>query len=152
MEGRVNENYIYPLVENGVLKTPFTDKRTSDEFSIKNTGSASCEYDEVPDLVAPSLSVKSGRKTTKELFGGETGILVFIAAGGDFTTSGDFATPVQLAFLYDGEKIIGRLPQLLLSSYVYRMYNEDFRGMSSDTFFRHSNDKLMVMDMDVKLL
>lgn len=152
MEGRVNDNYIYPLIENGVLKTPFTDKRTSAEFSIKNTGSASCEYDEVPDLGAPSLSVKSGRKTAKELFGGEIGILVFIASGGDFTTSGDFGTPVQLAFLYDGEKIIGRLPQLQLSSDVYRMYNEDFRGMSSDTFFRHSNDKLMIMDMDVKLL
>lgn len=152
MEGKVNDNYTYPLIENGVLKAPFTDKRTSGEFLIENTGSASCEYDEVPSLGAPGMSIKSGNKTIKELFGGETGILLSIADGGDFTPSGEFGTPVQLAFLYDGEKIIGRLPQLQVSSDVYRMYNEDFRGVSSDSIFRHSNDKLLVMDMDVKTI
>ena len=150
MEGTVNKNYTYALIENGVLKSPYTDKKTAKEFLVTNTGAASCDYDGVPTIAAPSFSIKKSDKTIKELLKGEVGVLVYVVSGGDFTAAGDFATPVQLAFLYDGEKIIGRLPQIQISSNIYKMYNEDFRGLSKDSMFKLYKNGLLIMDMDVK--
>lgn len=150
-EGVVNEDYIYPLIEEGVIKSPYTDKKTALEFNIKNTGAASSTYDGIPQLGSVSLAIKPGAKSIKDLFAGDVGILVYITSGGDFTSSGEFSAPVQLAFLYDGEKILGRLPELQISSNVYKMFNEDFRGYSSDVAFKHSNDSLLVTEMEILL-
>lgn len=154
MEGTVNNDLKYTLIENGVIKTPYTDKRTAAMYGFKNTGNARGAYDDVPSLKksfleGTNLTIKPGKKTIKELFGGEKGILSIVASGGDFNSSGDFGTPIQLAFLYDGDKIIGRLPQISVSSNVYKMFGDNFRGISSDTAFKHSNDRLFVADMDV---
>ncbi len=150
MEGTVLKDYSSNLIKNGVLISPYTDKKTSKKYNIKNTGSASGDYDEVPTLIQPNLTVKAGNKTLKELFGGEKGILLYIASGGDFTSSGQFGTPVQLAFLYDGENIIGRLPEIQVSSDVYKMFNDDYLGVCSDSLFNMNGGKVMVMNMDVK--
>lgn len=150
-EGVVNEDYIYPLIEEGVIKSPYTDKKTASEFNIKNTGAASSTYDGIPELASVNLAIKPGEKGIKELFAGDVGILVYVTSGGDFTSSGEFSAPVQLAFLYDGEKILGRLPELQISSNIYKMFNEDFRGYSSDVAFKHSNDSLLVTEMDIHL-
>lgn len=152
MEGTVNSNHIFTLIENGVIKTPYTDKQTAAEYNLKNTGSATAEYDGVPQIGAPSLAIKQSEKTVKELFAGDIGIFVYITSGGDFTSSGEFGAPVQLAFLYDGEKILGRLPQLQISSDIYKMFNENYRGVASNSIFKGSNDKVLVMDMDVNLI
>lgn len=150
MEGTVLEDYSCNLIENGVIKSPFADKKTAATYNLKNTAAASGNYDEVPSLAASILTVKSCNKTLKELFNGETGILLYVTSGGDYTASGEFGTPVQLAFLYDGEKIIGRLPELQISSDVYKMYNEGFLGVASDSLFKLEDGKVMVMNMDVK--
>lgn len=149
MEGVINEGHVYPLIEEGIIKSPYTDKRTALEFKLKNTGAAASEYDGVPQVNWPSLSIKAGQKSIKELFAGDLGILLYMVGGGDFTSAGEFSTPVQLAFLYDGERILGRLPELQVSSNVYQMFNEDFRGVSSDSIFKYSNQNLLVMELKV---
>ena len=152
-EGTVNDDLRFALIENGVMKSPFTDKRTAKEYGLKNTGNAAGGYDDVPTLKraaleTSNLALKPGKKTIEQLFGGDMGILVVVTSGG-FNASGDFGTPVQLAFLFDGKKIIGRLPQLSVSSNVYKMFGDNFRGVSSDCTFKHSNERLFVADMDV---
>jgi PmbA protein len=152
-EGAVNNNYRYALIENGVIKSPYTDKTVSKMYNLPHTGAASCEYDGVPGLKGiPSLIAESGEKTAKDILNGEMSIFVFIASGGDFTPEGDFATPVQLAFLFDGEKFIGRLPELQISAHVFDMFGADFRGVSCDRIISSMNLKYMIMDMDVKKL
>ncbi len=152
-EGVVNSNYRYPLIENGVIKSPYTDKTVAKMYNLPLTGAAAGEYDGVPGLKGwPNLIAKSGEKTAKELLNGEMAIFVFVAAGGDFTPDGGFGTPVQVAFLFDGEKFIGRLPELQVSSHVFEMYGEDFRGVSCDKVMPSMNVKYMIMDMDVKEL
>lgn len=66
-------------------------------------------------------------------------VAIVIASGGDFTAEGVFGTPVQLAFLTDGEKLIGRLPELKLSGELYSMFGEDFIGKSKDKAFLGQN-------------
>ena len=151
-EGIVNQDYRYALIENGKLITPYTDKRTAAEYDLPQTGAAYAEYDDIPSLGNPALLIEESDKTAKELLNGQMGILIMIASGGDFTPEGNFATPVQLAFLFDGEKIIGRLPELNLSSNIFDMYGDSFLGVSKDTVNPVSSDHYLIMNMDVSKL
>ncbi|EKD68609.1 MAG: Peptidase U62 modulator of DNA gyrase, partial [uncultured bacterium] len=47
-EGSVNEGFETPLIKNGVLISPYTDKNTSKTYGLPYTKSASCEYDGIP--------------------------------------------------------------------------------------------------------
>ncbi|MBU5313345.1 hypothetical protein KQI38_14970 [Tissierella carlieri] len=145
-EGVVNPDYKYTLIENGRIITPYTDKKTASQFNLPLTGSASAEYDKVPSLAPRNLVVKSSDKTLKELLNGQLGIAVLIASGGDFTQEGVFGTPVQLAFLTDGEKLLGRLPELTISGELYSMFGDDFVGKSQDKLL---GQKAIVFNLDV---
>ena len=151
-EGTINKDFRYALVENGVLMSPFTDKKTADMFKLPHTGAAACEYDGVPDIRFVNMRIKESEKTVKDLLGGQLGIAVMIASGGDFTPTGDFGSPVQLAMLVEGDKILGRLPELRVSSNIFKMYGEDFKGVSSDNIFPSINSKVVVMDLQVNKL
>ena len=146
-EGVVNPDYKYTLIENGRIITPYTDKKTASQFNLPLTGSASAEYDKVPSLAPRNLVVKSSDKTLKELINGQQGIAVLIASGGDFTQEGVFGTPVQLAFLTDGEKLLGRLPELTISGELYSMFGDDFVGKSQDKGLL--GQKAIVFNLDV---
>lgn len=148
-EGTVNDNYRYSLIKNGVVISPYTDKRTADKYNLTLTGSAVAEYDSVPSLGLAGFSVEETSNSLADLLGGEKAIFVAIASGGDFTPSGEFATPVQLPLLFDGKKFVGRLPELQVSSNVYHMFGAGYRGTSRDAFDKLSLDKYMVMDLNV---
>lgn len=149
-EGSVNEEDRYKLIENGVLKSPYTDKKTAKMFNLPLTGSAGGEYDSVPSLGASPLVMGKSENTLKELLNGETGILVFIASGGDFTPDGKFGTPVQLGFLYDGEHLIGRVPEFKLNSDIYNMFGKDFVGVGKDSIIPLGKVYGTIINMKVK--
>ena len=148
-EGTVNENYMYPLIQNGVLRAANTDKKFSALYNLPYTGSAVSDYDSTPEPGFARLKVKECEKTAKELLAGDKGIVVLVASGGDFTPDGNFATPVQLAYLFDGDKLMGRLPELQVSSNVFEMYGNCFRGVSKNEIWPLGGIKAMVMDMKV---
>lgn len=148
-EGVVNENYLYPLIKDGVVAAPYTDKRVASNFKLKLTGSSIADYDEIPTLGFTSFKVKESEKTAKELLNGQMGIFVMIASGGDFTPEGDFGAPVQLAFLFDGENFIGRLPEFKISSNIFDMFGKDYIGVSKDKVFSLGEDKYMVMKLNI---
>jgi PmbA protein len=150
-EGVVNLNYRFNFIENGVLKAPYTDKRLAKKYGLVNTGSSEAPYDGVPSVSFRNWSMTPLKKTVKALLGGQPGIFVLVAEGGDFTPDGGYATPVQLAMLFDGEKFIGRLPEMQISGSIYSMLGEGFRGMGSDTVFPFSTEKMIVTEMTVSL-
>lgn len=152
-EGHINEDYRYSLIENGVVKAGYTDKETSRIYNIPYTGSAMGEYDSVQGVMSmPNLVAKPGQKTAKELLNGELAIYILIASGGDFTPDGKFGTPVQVAYLFDGEKFLGRLPELKLSGHIYDIFGNDFRGVSKDKISESMNIHYMIADLDVSKL
>jgi len=134
-EGVTQDKDVCFLIKNGVIEKAYTDKTNAARFSMPLTGSASGDYDEVPSLSNIGLSVVPGNKTLKELIGGVPSIIVIMASGGDYTSSGDFATPVQMSYLTDGEKILGRLPEFYISGNLYDIFGDDFIGMSCDKTF-----------------
>ncbi len=148
-EGTTNKNYRYPLIEDGVLKAANTDKKNAALYELPYTGSAVSAFDGTPQPGFPNPMVKASDKTAKELLGGDKGIMVLMASGGDFTPQGDFATPVQLAYFFDGEKLLGRLPELQVSSNVFEMYGSSYRGVSKNVVWPLGGIKSMIMDMKV---
>ena len=151
-EGTVNEDYRYNLIEKGVIVSPFTDKRTAKKYGYALTGAAECEFDGPPTLTAPPMKIGVSNKTLKELVAGEEAIIALMAQGGDYTQEGGFATPVQVPLLFDGERIIGRLPALQVSSKIYNMFGEDFRGVSKDYMIPSCENRALVIDMNISSL
>jgi PmbA protein len=151
-EGVVNEGYRYPLVEEGVVRAAYTDRRTADRFSLPLTGSAGALYDSVPALAPARMRVEDTGQTLSEILDGEPGILVSFASGGDFTPEGRFGSPVQLAYLHDGVEFLGRLPELRISSDLFGMFGDGFRGCSSDSMSSITEDRHLVCDMEVETI
>lgn len=149
-EGVTQDDDICFMIRDGVIEKAYTDKTNAERFSIPATGSASGDYDEVPSLSNASLSVVPGSKTLKELINGVPSIIVIMASGGDYTNSGDFASPVQMSYLTDGEKILGRLPEFNISGNLYDIFGDDFIGISSDKALM--GERALVVKMNVKCL
>lgn len=148
-EGTVNPDDRVALIEGGVLRAPYTNRAYAQKFNLPLTGAAGGEYDSVPELGTPALRVRDSGRTIAELLDGRKALLVFIAAGGDFTPDGAFATPLQSAYLFDGEKILGKAPDLAVSSHIYRMFGDEFIGASTDDLFPGIPSRLLVMNMEV---
>ena len=139
MEGTTLAHDRMTLIDRGVILTPYADKKTAADFGLPLTASAGGGYDDVPNLDSRSLTIASDGRTLKDLLQGEPGIFVAVASGGDFTSEGLYASPVQMAYLTDGERLIGRLPEFSLSSSLADLFGQDFVGVTSDTPFSHEH-------------
>jgi len=131
-EGVQNPDDFYPLIIDGVISKAYTDKKNAALLGQPSTGAASGAYDETPALAYAPTSIVPGKKTLKELLGGEEALLIAIASGGDYTGQGDFASPVQLAMLTDGEHLSGKLPEFNIRGNLFDLFGADFVGLSSD--------------------
>lgn len=151
-EGTIPSDELRILVDEGTIKRPYTDKRTAAQFGFENTGCAGGGYDSVPSLASCALEIVPSTKTLKQLLDGKLGILVAIASGGDFTSDGKFASPVQVSYLTDGEKLLGRLPELTINGSIYDFFGKNFVGVSSDQIYLAGNERLAVVNLDVKKL
>jgi len=149
-EGTVLPQDRFALIENGVLKAPYTTKRIALRYDLPLTGSASFIYDSVPAASEQGIEVARSDKTLKELLGGRKAIYAVVAAGGDFTPQGEYASPIQTAYLYDGENYLGRLPQLSMSSHVNDMFGKDFIGASSDGSYPRCPVSYLAIEMNVR--
>ena len=155
-EGVVLPNDKFTLIENGMLKALYASKRMAKQYNLQETGSALLDYDSIPDITplgfyidAGELAIAKSDKTIKELLGGKKAVLVTMATGGDYTPQGEYASPIQRAYLFDGENILGRLPQLSMSSNIYDMFGKDFIGVSSDVNYPGSPYSYLVCEMNV---
>ena len=136
-EGVTKENDSVTLIENGVLKRVFTDKKNAEKFNLEHTGSATGEYDDVPSLGFTSIQPKIDSTDIQKVLDGRNAILVMVAAGGEFNADGNYATPVQASYLFDGQNILGKLPDFNMSNDIYNMLGKDYIGTfnSEDLYF-----------------
>lgn len=135
------------LVENGVLKGLLTTKKTAEQYSLPNLGTASAAYDGVPGLGFHRPYLTPTAKTLKDLVPGKAVFLV-MASGGDMTPEGHFATPVQMAYLMEGGQIVGRLPEMNISGNFFDMFGKDYIGAVHDEPMEGS--LVCAIEMDVE--
>ncbi len=135
-EGTLVPNDRFSLIEDGVLLRGVADKLCAEEFGMELSSSAYGGYDDVPMLaVHPfTLDLKS-EGTLKEILDGKDAILICMAAGGDITPAGDYATPVQTAYLCRDGKLVGKLPEFNVRGNIFDMLGENYLGTSSDKLF-----------------
>jgi PmbA protein len=128
MEGTVLENDRHVLIDKGRLVSVYTDKQTAAQYNLPHTGAATGGYDDKPGLSLAPIYFAVDSENIKAALNGKMAILVLISSGGDLTSDGSYAAPVQVSFLFDGEKIIGKLPEFTMRSHLYKMFGEDYIG------------------------
>lgn len=150
-EGVTKENDSVKLIENGVLKRVFTDKKNSEKFKLEHTGSASGGYDDIPILGFTNIQPSIDTVDIQKELNGKKAILVMVAAGGEFNADGNYATPVQASYLFDGKNILGKLPDFNMSNDIYTMLGKDYIGTfhSEDLYFGE-DDYILGCYMNIK--
>ena len=139
-EGVTLEGDTLPLIENGVFRRGYADKKCAQE----RTAAADGAYDDTPTLALPFLSVMPTGKTLAEILDGRPALYV-LTSGGDITPDGNFATPVQMAYLYQDGRLVGRLPEFGLRGNLSELLGKDFLGCSQDRPYDSSNACVMEM-------
>ena len=126
-----------PLIEHGVLRRGFSDKKCAWTYGVENTASGEGEYDDVPGLTMPPLSVAHTGKTLAEILDGRPA-LYMMTSGGDVTAGGSYASPVQVAYLYQDGKLLGRLPEFGIRGMLTDIFGKDYLGSAIDRPFDNS--------------
>lgn len=150
-EGCVIKNNRHDLIKNGEFVAVYNNKKIADKFSQPHIGSASGDYDSVPLLGGASLSIMKDSENLKDMIKSNGGYMIIslIASGGDFTSSGEYASPVQMAYLYDGENIIGKLPDFNIRSSFFNMLGKDYIGTFDSPLYFGDEEYGTVMIMDI---
>lgn len=146
-EGVVNDDYICPMIKNGQLVNVFTNKKVAKDFNLEKTGSATGAYDDVPSLGGTRLKLLIDSENLSEKV--KKAIMIVIAAGGDYTPDGAYATPVQKAFLYENGKIVGKLPEFQLKSNLYDMLGKDYIGTFKSPYYVEDHPQMTVAKMKI---
>lgn len=135
MEGVVLPGDRHALIESGKLVSVFTDKKNAQLYNLPHTGSASGAYDDMPTLASAPLRFRTDSQDLNKALQGQPAILALMSSGGDFTPDGSYAAPVQVGFLFDGERIIGKLPEFTMRSHLNKMLGQDYIGTFDNTKF-----------------
>lgn len=132
-------------IENGVVLRGYADKRIAKKYGVEHTGSAWRNYADIPANGNVIFRITRSEKTVKELLGGRLSVVPVRYSGGGFNEKGEYVMPVQMAYLCDGEKFLGRLPEFTLVSNMFDMFGKDFIGVGSDNPV--FNDKQILVRM-----
>ena len=128
-EGSVLEGDTLPLIENGVLVRGAADRAQAARYGCMATAAAGGAYDAAPCRSASEGCLRIAQTHSyAELLGDRSFILIDVASGGDMTPAGDFATPVQTAYLCRDGLPVGRLPEFSFRGSVFDLLGGGFLG------------------------
>ncbi len=124
-EGEYTDDYRQYVIKDGVLVNLLGNKRSADLYKLPVVKSSSAQYDSIPAVGFFGFTEKYGDKSFAQLTKEKT-VMVIMASGGDITTSGDYATPVQYAYLVQDGKMLGRLPDIKIHNNIFNIYGSDY--------------------------
>lgn len=136
------------FIRNGKVLRGYADKKTAKKYHVKPVaGSANNDFADIPGNGGAGMTIKTERKSPKDMLNGKLAIIPLIASGGGFKEKGEYTMPVQTGLLTDGEKILGRVPPFTMTTNMFDMFGKDFIGVSkhSDIF----NDKVILFRADI---
>lgn len=146
-EGVVNVDDKFYFVKDGVFTGVATYKRSSANFNLPLSGGGYAPFDEVPQTSFTGF--KAARTDElKNLVKGKA-IYVVITSGGDMTPDGTLGLPVQLAYLYENGKLVGKLPEFGIKGNLFELLGKDFIGIARDAVFDFADDNVLVAKFKV---
>lgn len=141
-EGTVSKDDKFYFVKNGVFAGLATNKRSADKYNLPLSGGAYSDFDEVPSASGIGVTVERTGEL-KDIVKGKA-IYVDTTSGGDMTPDGIFGVPVQLAYLYDNGKLIGRLPEFTMNARATDLFGKDFIGAAKNSVFDYTDSTVIV--------
>lgn len=150
-EGTVCDEKNGTLIRNGVFERVIANKKIAAQYGLPRLGNSVSTYDTIPQGSARGVEFKNTAERIRDLIGNQKAIYVLDASGGDMTTSGDFATPCEVALLVENGKFVGRLPKLNIFGNVKEFLGDDFIG-ASDKGLLNYRTPLAVANMSVTLI
>lgn len=146
-EGTTLEGDAIALIEKGVLLRGLGDKLCQGEYGSDLTASADGAYDDVPALGGGHLTIEP-TGSREEILQGSDAIVIWMASGGDTTPTGDYATPVQTAYLMRDGKLIARLPEFNFGGSLFRLLGDGFLGCTVEKIC--GNDHPLIVKGDIR--
>ncbi len=146
-EGAVNEDDKFYFVKDGVLGGVATYKRSAANFNLPVSGGGYAPFDEVPQTSFVGLRI-ARTDSLDNLVKGKA-IYVDMTSGGDMTPDGNIGLPVQVAYLYDNGKLVGRLPEFSIGGNVFDVLGKNFIGVAHNDIFEFSDGDVLVADFDI---
>lgn len=129
-DGIVHKGDKLCYIKKGRILRGYADKRIAAKYGVECTGSAYHEYSDIPRNGWANFRITPLQKTPKEILDGRLAVIPVQYSGGGFSDTGEYAMPVQMAYLTDGEKILGRLPPFTMRSNMFDMFGKDFIGVA----------------------
>lgn len=151
-EGTVIPGDRFYYIKDGVFCGVAASKRVSALYDLPLSGSGASGYDTVPSCsMRGSLIVAKDGRTFDEIAGGRPVIIPCMASGGDFTPTGDFSTPVQMALLYKDGKLVGRIRgDFSISANFFDMLGKDFEGSTVNVMTKARDEDAILVRMTVR--
>ncbi len=136
------------LIDKGTFARVLANKKIASTYDLPRVFGSRAAYDSIPVTGGSGIVMRKTADKIEDLLGNEKAIYILDASGGDMTTSGDFATPCQVALLVENGKFVGRVPQINLFGNVKEYLGDDFIGASDRGLFQNKTD-LAVAKMNV---
>ena len=146
-EGCVAPDLRPTLIDRGTLVGLLTTKKSAEKLNLPNTGTAGAHYDSVPTLGFNRFYAEPTAPTLSALVPGKA-IYVVMTSGGDTTPDGHFAAPVQMSYLMENGRLVGRLPELNIGGNFSDLLGSDYIGAVSGDPSPNSMLCAVVMDVN----
>lgn len=147
-EGATVKNDKFYFIKNGVLNGLVTSKRSANMYKLPVSGCGYADFTDVPSFGLVGYTMDVTAPSLKELVGGKA-IYVAETSGGDMTADGTLGLPVQLAFLYEDGKLVGRLPEFSIGGSIFKVFGDDFKGVARLDCFSEADDKVFVSKFNI---
>ena len=148
-DGIVHKGDKLCYIRNGKILRGYADKRIAEKYGVECTGSAAREYSDIPRNGWVNFRINPLKKSPKEILqelGGKLAVLPVQYSGGGFSATGEYAMPVQMGYLTDGEKILGRVPPFTMRSSMFDIFGKDFIGVAK--YMPLWNASMMLVHME----
>lgn len=148
-EGEVIDEHNAYLVKDGKFVGVLANKKIAAEYNLPRMACSNADYDKLPGISLSGFACKNTHENLHDIIGDGKAILIVDASGGDMTSSGDYATPIQVPFLVENGKLVGKLPPLNLTGNMMNYLNEGFMGVTKNGFFQSEQTQYVVAKMHV---
>lgn len=143
------EGYVYAddrltVIEKGVIKTAFSNRWMEQRFHVPHTGSATADYGMNlwrANAAGRNLRIARSPMTVRKLLDGRLCVLPLVVHS-SFDNKGGCRAVVSSALLFDGERVLGRVPPFCYTSSLFDMFGKDFIGVGADNPFYHDKQML----------
>lgn len=146
-DGFVREKHVLPLIERGVVKRGMYDLRRAKMYSKEPTGTSLRRYNKsseiYPNCLLPEKTGVSAKSIDRALF-------VLITSGGDFQDDGSISLPVQLGYLFERGKFVGKTQELILNNTIEKMFGLDYIGTLDEGMFDKDFEKFFAVRMNIQ--